>query len=228
MNVRRRSLYLFDIDGTLINTGGAGSKAMKGAFAGIWGRRDAFDGIEFSGRTDRAILRDALRRMGQADERFDNPFVHDLQRFKRAYFRRLRITLQECDGRLLPGVVELLEAMKSDDSATVALGTGNFRTGAAMKLRHYRVWDYFCAGGFGDRAESREDMIGEALRACRPFGAHDTVFVIGDTVHDMACAKAHGAVAVGVTTGPADAATLEAAGADVVLETLRDAAEHIL
>jgi len=219
-----RRLYLFDIDGTLINSGGAGSRAMKRAFQALWRVEDGFTGIEFSGRTDRVILRDAWA----ATARSDNPFVHDLQRFKRAYFRRLGATLQECDGTLLPGVVELLETLNADENATIALGTGNFRTGAAMKLRHYGVWDYFCAGGFGDRAESREDMIGEALRACRPFGSHNTVFVIGDTVHDMACAKAHGAVAVGVTTGPSDAATLSAAGADIVLETLHEAAKHIL
>jgi phosphoglycolate phosphatase-like HAD superfamily hydrolase len=222
--MKGRRLYLFDIDGTLINSGGAGSRAMKRAFQALWRVEDGFSGIEFSGRTDRVILRDAWA----AAARSTNPFDHDLQRFKRAYFRRLGTTLKESAGRLLPGVVELLDELKSRGNSTVALGTGNFRRGALMKLRHYGVWHYFAGGGFGDRAETREDMIEEALRACRPFGAHDTVFVIGDTVHDMACAKAHGAVAVGVTTGPADAATLEAAGADVVLGSLRDATTHLL
>jgi len=222
--VKGRRLYLFDIDGTLVNTGGAGGRAMSRAFEALWGIEDGFAGIEFSGRTDRLILRDAWTARVESE----SPFDHDLMRFKRAYFRSLATTLDECDGTLLPGVAGLLRTLKTDDGAVVALGTGNFRNGAAMKLRYYGVWDYFRGGGFGDTAENREDMIGQALYACRANGPYDTVFVIGDTIHDMACAKAHGAVAVGVTTGPADAATLSAAGADVVLETLREAPRRIL
>ncbi|HXH21219.1 MAG TPA: HAD family hydrolase [Dehalococcoidia bacterium] len=218
-----RRLYLFDIDGTLLNSGGAGSRAMRRAFSSLWGVEDGFTGIEFSGRTDRVILRDAWA----AHVEPLRPFEEDLQRFKRAYFRRLRSTLEECEGAVLPGVVETLAALADDPQATVALGTGNFRRGAELKLTYYGIWDYFCGGGFGDRAERREDMIAEALRACRPYGRFDTVFVIGDTVHDMTCAKAHGAVAVGVTTGPCDAAALEAAGADIVLDSLVGAAREL-
>jgi phosphoglycolate phosphatase-like HAD superfamily hydrolase len=218
-----RRLYLFDIDGTLVNTGGAGGRAMKRAFHALWGIEDGFTGIEFSGRTDRIILRDAWAAHVEAAQPFDD----DLRRFKRAYFRRLGTTLRECDGRLLPGVESMLRALSDSDGATVALGTGNFRGGAERKLRYYGIWDYFGGGGFGDRAECREDMIAEALRACGTYGTFDRVFVIGDTVHDMACAKAHGAVAVGVTTGPCDAATLEAAGADIVFESLEGAEKHL-
>jgi phosphoglycolate phosphatase-like HAD superfamily hydrolase len=218
-----RRLYLFDIDGTLINSGGAGSRAMKRAFQALWGVDDGFSGIKFSGRTDRVILRDAWAVHVEGGRTFDD----DLRRFKRAYFRRLATTLHECDGRLLAGVESTLQALSDREGATVALGTGNFRGGAERKLRHYGIWEYFRGGGFGDRAECREDMIAEALRACRVYGSFDSVFVIGDTVHDMACAKAHGAVAVGVTTGPCDAATLEAAGADLVLESLEGAAKRL-
>jgi phosphoglycolate phosphatase-like HAD superfamily hydrolase len=219
-----RRLYLFDIDGTLLNSGGAGSSAMKLAFQALWKRADGFDGIEFSGRTDRAILRDALDKARCSP----NPFDHDVARFKRAYLRRLPRTLRDKPGTLLPGVVETLELLGRDAKATVAVATGNFRRGAALKLRHFGIDHHFVAGGYGDTVESREDMIDQALKACRPFGKHTTVFVIGDTIHDMACARAHSAIAVGVTTGPADRATLEAAGADIVLETMHDARKHIL
>jgi phosphoglycolate phosphatase len=214
-----RRLFLFDIDGTLINSGGAGGTAMRRAFSALWGLEDGFSRIEFSGRTDRAILRDAW----SAHNVSTNSFVHDLARFKRAYLRRLPHTLGECRGTVLEGVIETLQLLGTDADATVALATGNFRNGATLKLRHYGLLDYFCAGGYGDRAETREDMLAEALRACRPLGNHADVFVIGDTVHDVASARAHGAVAVGVTTGPADAEMLSAAGADVVIESMSQA-----
>jgi phosphoglycolate phosphatase len=221
--VSRRNLFLFDIDGTLISTGGAGSQAMRQAFAALWRLEDGFSRIEFSGRTDRAILRDAWTVHGVSR----NPFERDVDRFKRAYLRRLPRTLVECDGRVLPGVVETLELLSDNGNATVALATGNFKRGAGLKLKHYGIAHHFRAGGFGDSAENRVDMLEQALKACRPLGRHGTVFVIGDTVHDIACAKAHAAVAVGVTTGPSDAAALSAAGADVVLETMAEAPKHL-
>ncbi len=219
-----RRLYLFDIDGTLINSGGAGGRAMKRAFAALWGIDDGFTGIEFSGRTDRVILLDAWSAAASSP----NPFERDLARFKAAYLRRLSGTLRECDGTLLPGVVDFLEVLKRDHGAVVALATGNFRQGAARKLAYYGIDGYFRTGGFGDSAENREDMLAQALAACRRLGTFDSVFVIGDTVHDIACARAHKAVAVGVTTGPADATTLAAAGADIVLETMAEAHKHLL
>jgi phosphoglycolate phosphatase len=221
--VKDRRLFLFDIDGTLISTGGAGSLAMRRAFAALWGLEDGFSGIEISGRTDRAILRDAWTAHGLGEGDFEDA----VRRFKRAYLRRLGGTLRECQGAVLDGVRETLELLKGDGRATVALATGNFRRAAALKLGYYGLGDYFCGGGFGDRADDREAMVAEALRACRPFGRFDTVFVIGDTVHDVQCAKAHGAVAVGVATGPAGTAELAAAGADIVLGSMKDASRHL-
>ncbi len=220
-----RRLFLFDIDGTLIQTGGAGSKAMQIAFAALWRREDGFARIEFSGRTDRAILRDALFAQACSDNLFDD----DVRRFKRAYFRRLPQTLAACEGRVLPGVPRLLETLSSQPGASVGLSTGNFRTSAGLKLRHYGIDSYFRFGGFGDRVEERPALVEIAMRAARrAFGNHATVFVIGDTVHDITSAKAHNAVAVGVTTGPSNAEELSRAGADIVLDTLEGAEKALL
>lgn len=214
-----RRLYLFDIDGTLISTGGAGSGAMKAAFAALWRRADGFDGIEFSGRTDRALLKEAL-----VAAKLDDDFEDQLRRFKRAYLRRLPTTLRAYEGRVLPGVVECLDALSTDDGAALAVGTGNFRNGARMKLDYYGIGRYFSAGGFGDHVEDRALMIESGIRAARrQHGAFATVFVIGDTIHDMTAAKANNAVAVGVTTGPASESILSQAGADIVLANLADA-----
>jgi phosphoglycolate phosphatase len=222
---RGKRLYLFDIDGTLISSGGAGGKAMRAAFTAIWRLEDGFRGVEFSGRTDRAILRDALAGAGLYDDHFEE----HLRRFKRAYYRRLQGTLHTSPGSVLPGVVEFIERLREEDGVTISLGTGNFRNSAGMKLRHYGLHEHFESGGFGDRTEDRAELIAQAIRtAGRARGAHSTVIVIGDTVHDVAAAKANGAVAVAVATGTASSETLAASGADVVLDTLETAAQALL
>jgi phosphoglycolate phosphatase-like HAD superfamily hydrolase len=223
---RDRRLYLFDIDGTLINTGGAGSAAMRDAFDAVWGSGDAaFQNIEFSGRTDRAIFRNVLTAAGRD---LSDTFAADLARFKRAYFRRIGPMLRARRGEVLPGVVDLLRLLNADDRATVSLGTGNFRWSGLTKLRHYGIDSHFRGGGFGDRSEERALLIAEGIRAAdRAAGRHATVFVIGDTIHDMTAAKANNAVAIGVLTGPADEATLVKAGADLVLPTLTGAERYL-
>jgi phosphoglycolate phosphatase len=222
MTLNRRRLYIFDIDGTLIVSGGAGGSAMRAAFEALWRRDDGFRGIEFSGRTDLAIFRDACRVCGIDKETSSL----DLKRFKRAYRYRLPTRLRECDGRVLPGVVDILETLSTDPDATLALGTGNFRSTAAIKLRHYNLAHYFQRGGFGDRTEDRAELIADAVRVAeKQAGSHGSVFVIGDTVHDVAAAKANNAIAVAVTTGTQSAEALSAAGADLVLPTLEAATE---
>src|SRR3989304_3969778 len=153
-----RRLYLFDIDGTLVATGGAGSGAMRAAFTAVWGLADGFSGIEVSGPPDPApapFRPDALAPAG-----LDNgAFAADLRRFKRAYFRRLPRMLEASRGRVLPGVEPLLASLAADPRATVALGTGNFRVSAGQKLRHYGLAHYFRVGGFGDSTEDRVALI---------------------------------------------------------------------
>ena len=193
---------------------------MRGAFAALWGRQDGFAGIELSGRTDRALLKEAMLACGLPV----HAFTEALRRFKRAYFRRLTRTLPLSEGHVLPGVTDLLQRLAGDDSATVGLGTGNFRVSAAMKLRYYDIDGYFALGGFGDQVEDRAQMIAQAIAvARRRAGRHAKVFVIGDTINDITSAKLNAAIAVGVATGPASEDVLTRAGADIVLPTLEQA-----
>ena len=224
--MKDRRLYLWDIDGTLINSGGAGSAAMRKAFEALWRRDDGFAGIEFSGRTDYAIFRGVSHAAGHADEEF----ASNLRRFKPAYFRRLPAMLHEKQGHVLPGVEPLLRELSRDDRATQYLGTGNFRNGARLKLRRYGLEPYFDfrGAGFGDSTDSRPEMIADAVRSAnRARGKHHKVFVIGDTPHDVEAAKLNGLVAIAVATGTATAEELSGAGADLVLPTLESALQHL-
>jgi phosphoglycolate phosphatase-like HAD superfamily hydrolase len=221
-----RRLYLFDIDGTLLSTGGAASHAMGLAFERVFRIEDGFKCVTFTGRSDLAILQDALANAGLSNG--DLPGL--ARRFKRAYMSILpHVLLDKGDvGVLHDGVVPLLQRLNADPDATVSLGTGNFRRSALLKLKHYGIAEHFRYGGFGDRTTVRAGIIEQGIRAAnRAVGKHGTVVVIGDTVHDVAAAKANGAVAVAVATGQPTRDELAATGPDILLDSLEDAGKHL-
>jgi phosphoglycolate phosphatase-like HAD superfamily hydrolase len=215
-------IILFDIDGTLVLTGGAGGRAMRRAFHEVFDMDNAFDGIPMPGRTDVSIIRDALARAGLA---------HDdglTARLCERYFHHLSEALHEPHPRkmIMPGVRELLEALQPRDDVFLALLTGNFARSAQLKLEYFDLWRYFRCGAFADDAEDRNHLLPVALQRAvaqgAPPPAADRVIVVGDTPLDVACAAASGARAVAVATGPADGVTLRACGAEVVFEDLSD------
>jgi phosphoglycolate phosphatase-like HAD superfamily hydrolase len=195
------TLLLFDIDGTLVSTGLAGGDAMGRAFEEIHGVADAFAGIEMSGKTDPAILREAWEGAGiDLAER-------DLQAFHDSYVRHLQDTLEE-SGRprhLKPGLPDLLETIAARDDVVLGLLTGNFVTGAQLKLESFGILHYFRIGAYGSDNEDRKALVPVArLRArqyCATYIAPQRVFVIGDTPRDIDCARAHDVQAVAVATG---------------------------
>jgi len=219
-------LVLFDIDGTLVLTGGAGLRAMNRACEEVIGRRDALNGIPVSGRTDWIILHDALARVGRD---LDQPLFEQL---RARYVERLREEIQQ-PGKgfngALPGVSDLLAALQPREDVYLGLLTGNFQEGARIKLQRYDLWRYFRCGAFGDDAADRNALVpvavDRALACGVPHLLSADVIVVGDTPHDVACAKAAGATAVGVATGGFTANELRACGAPIVFETLRDTEE---
>jgi phosphoglycolate phosphatase-like HAD superfamily hydrolase len=219
-------LVLFDIDGTLIRTAGAGLRGMNAAFARLYGVEAALAGIPFAGRTDCAIVGDALRRIGR------EPAAEEIRRVRAAYVDDLRVEIQRhmadpCE--VLPGVEALLDDLAAVPGIEMGLLTGNFEEGARVKLGHFDLWRRFSFGAFGDEHTERRPLVPVAISRARdagvPIPAPDRVVVIGDTPLDVDCARAHGARSVGVATGPFDREALRAAGADVVFDTLRDASE---
>ena len=213
-------LVLFDIDGTLIWTGGAGSRALTRAFEEWAGIPDGLDGIPVPGRTDTIILADLLRRHGFGADASALDVLQDI------YFRRLAQELAMLPPGMqpLPGVVALLDALAAEPSLTTALLTGNHTRGARLKLERFGLWHYFRLGAFGEDAADRNDLVPVArARAVAaglpPFSRRDVV-VVGDTPLDVACGRAHGATTIGVATGGFGEAVLAEAGADLVLRDL--------
>jgi phosphoglycolate phosphatase len=215
-------IVLFDIDGTLILTGGAGGRAMSRAFEDTFGIPRALDGIPMGGRTDAGILGEAAARAGVMLT------GEDRRRFRERYFECLREALPVAPHpkRVLPGVRPLLDALAPRSDIFLALLTGNCEEGARLKLEHFDLWRYFRCGAFGDEMAERNDLFSVAMERARACGAPDVppteVLVIGDTEADVAVAVAAGARSVAVATGSSSLAALRQCGADVVLEDLAD------
>lgn len=220
-------LVLFDIDGTLIQTGRAGLRGMNAAFRRLHGRDDAMDGISFAGRTDRAIVADAFQAMGIQADAVTTEALRD------AYLGHLIEELGKPvpDSRVLPGVHASLEALEGRDDIALGLLTGNYRRGAAIKLGHFGLWDRFRFGAFGDEHTDRRKLVPVALEeAERALGLRvpaSRAVVIGDTPLDVDCAHAHGALAVAVATGPFSRDELASHHPDLLLDTLEDVASLV-
>jgi phosphoglycolate phosphatase-like HAD superfamily hydrolase len=209
-------LYLFDIDNTLLNSGGAGAKAMTLAFEEIFGVPDAFAGIEYTGRSDIAIFRDAALTHSLD---VNGPFPELLDRFRESYFSFLPQALRQNPGRVMPGMPEVLAALQLTPGAHLGLATGNFSLSARLKLEYYGLERFFQVGGFGEDSDERAEIVARAIERVAALaadaGPHST-FVIGDTPLDVAAALANGVVAVGVATGTFSAEALREAGAGLV------------
>jgi phosphoglycolate phosphatase-like HAD superfamily hydrolase len=216
-------LVLFDIDGTLVLTGKAGLRGMNRALHEVFGQPRALEGIPVAGRTDWAILTDAVRLYGRE---LDEALLDDL---RARYVARLAEEIEhpgEGVKAVMPGIRPALDALAGRDDVLVGLLTGNFIEGARVKLGHFDLWRYFRFGAFGDDAADRNLLVPVAVGRAKAFGWPDVaasdVIVVGDTPADVACAHAAGATAVAVATGGSSVEELRATGAEFVFEDLRD------
>jgi phosphoglycolate phosphatase-like HAD superfamily hydrolase len=217
------TIILFDIDMTLLYSGGAGGMAMRLAFERLYGIEDGFKRVEFSGRTDWGILKDAMREHGLLKPPSDanGAFRAEMARFQETYYSLLPGTLKEASGgRVMPGVPELLAELSKREDALLGLATGNFRKAAFIKIEHFGIGGYLSDGGFGDDAEDRAKVVGKAIE--RVGGPAEQVWVVGDTPLDVLAAHANGAKALGVATGSLSTGELLEAEADVAVDDLSD------
>jgi phosphoglycolate phosphatase len=225
MAAGKKRLLLFDIDGTLIHSGGAGVHALKSAFKERFSITDDLHGIEIAGMTDSGIVVSILNK-------HKIPATNEnVSAFLDSYVHFLSLELPRRKGKLLPGVLELLRRLKSRPHLVLALLTGNVSRGAQLKLEHYGVWHFFEFGAFADDHRDR-NRLGPFARARasekhgREFSASE-IDVIGDTPRDIACGKALGARTVAVATGTWNRDQLAEYHPDFLIDNLSDAEKVI-
>ncbi|MEM1108417.1 MAG: HAD family hydrolase [Planctomycetota bacterium] len=225
-----RTLLLFDIDGTLVDTGGAGLKVLHETAAELFGGELSFEGIDTAGRLDPSLFAEAARNSG-----FDfGP--DDEARLRDAYIANLAEALTQPEGRLraLPGTLALMQqlgkliAERNGDAPVLGCLTGNYGGAARVKLEATGFDpSQFTITAFGDEAPTRPGLTALAIQRYETQYGHPVdpqrVIVIGDTPHDVDCAKAHGCVAFAVATGRFGLQELIAAGADIAVADLCDA-----
>jgi phosphoglycolate phosphatase-like HAD superfamily hydrolase len=194
-----KRLLLFDIDGTLVSTMGAGIESLKIVIERRYGARDDLHDIEIAGKTDSNIAADILKKYHV------DPTPENLGIFLDEYVTHLARLLPELHGRLLPGISEILPRMKAKPDRVLALLTGNVERGAKLKLSHYGIWDFFEFGAYADDHPDRNQLGAFARQRAHQKHGHEfdatQIDVIGDTGHDIACGKAFGARTVAVATG---------------------------
>lgn len=216
-------LVLFDIDGTLLRSSGAGRAAMEHALSEICGTRGS-PAVRYDGKTDRQIVRELLRLEGHADAHIDERMPAVVRR----YLETLRSTLAEAtrETYLFPGVTALLDALEATEHVVLGLLTGNVAEGAALKLvaagldpARFRV------SAFGSDHELRGELPAVALARAKALGLDvpgSNVVVIGDTPSDVTCGNSIGARAIGVATGMYAAPELMQHGAFAAFDDLAD------
>lgn len=211
---------LFDIDGTLVHSGGAGLRALRAAMTAVFGNDAEATQVVTTGRTDRAIVGELFEQHGvEASER-------NWRVYSAAYLEHLREALPVCDGRVLPGIRELLAILADRTDVAVGLLTGNSPQGARHKLEHFGLDDYFAFGGFGDDHANRDDVAKQAMAATQKHlnvtVSPEQVFVIGDTPSDVRCARAVGARAIAVASGWHTAEELRDSQPDLLMHDFAD------
>lgn len=214
-------LLLFDIDGTILLTDGAGTRAANRAFEKIHGLRDAMKGIEAAGKTDPLILREMYGN-GLSRDHTDE----EAGELYREYVLFLEEEVEKSRIEIMPGIPKLLENLSSRKDVVLGLATGNIEQGARIKLRKSGLDAHFSVGGFGSDSGSRETLIRVAIERAKGHlqdsEGFEKVYVIGDTPHDIIHGRAAGAVTVAVATGRYTSTELLEHRPDYLFEHLAD------
>jgi phosphoglycolate phosphatase len=219
----KRKLLLFDVDGTLILTGGLAAGLMAEAVSRVIGSPIQWNITDFVGNTDRSIIQTLLRRNGAIE-----PMLADMtENVLEMYLQNLKIKLKDNSVvQILPGVKPLLRALKKDDRFALALLTGNVEAGARIKLAKNKIIDYFPVGAFGNDALKREYLppfaIQRAEKHFNCFFDKKDIWIIGDSANDIKCAQANHLRSFAVATGHTKMAELESYHPTALIADLKD------
>jgi len=221
----KTKLLLFDIDGTLLTSGGAGERALRLSLKEHFGIEEDLKTVEIAGRTDSGIAQRILEKHG-------TPVTpENVTRFLDGYLHHLAIELTRSKGYLLPGIVDLLNELQKRPHLAIALLTGNLSRGAEIKLTHYGIWNYFEFGAYADDHHDRNQLGKFATtRAREKHGVEfspENIFVLGDTPHDIDCGRAFGAKTVAIATGNFNREQLAAHNPDYLFDDLSNIEEVI-
>lgn len=212
-------LVLFDIDGTLVDSGGAGSRSLDLALKELFSIEKGFYGVSMAGKTDTQIIKEGLIKHGLSAN-------GNIERVIEAYLKHLLREINNDKKHVKPGIHDLLEKLRRKGEAGMGLLTGNLEQGARIKLEPFGLNEYFPSGAFGSDNEDRNKLLPIAVNRFESlFGikieiAHSVI--IGDTPRDVECAHIYGAMCIAVATGPYSLHALIKAGADYVLDDLSD------
>jgi phosphoglycolate phosphatase len=212
-------LILFDIDGTLIDSGGAGTRSLDLALKELFSIDNGFDGISMAGKTDTQIIKEGLMKHGISADGNIGSVV-------KAYIKHLHIEIGNDKKHVKPGIYDLLKKLRIQKDTGLGLLTGNLEQGARIKLEPFRLNTYFPSGAFGSDDEDRNNLLPIAVKRFEEIFRRkleiDSCIIVGDTPRDVECAHIHGAICIGVATGPYSVEDLIEAGADRVFEDLSD------
>ncbi len=228
MTMSRKKLILFDVDGTLILTGGVAMGLMVEAISRVLGHPIHWTVRDFVGNTDRNIIATLLIRNGATETRLERMVETALQ----DYLNHLEQSLRDGKGiQILPGVRELLERLDQEASFHLGLVTGNVFRGAQIKLSRDHLFRYFPVGAFGDDAIKREELpplaIQRAEKHYNCFYRREDIWIVGDSVNDIRCAQAHQLRSLAVATGKIPAEELQQAHPTALVPNLRNTRQII-
>ncbi len=212
-------LVLFDIDGTLIDSGGAGVRSLDLAMKELFSIENGFQGISMAGKTDTQIIKEGLMKHDLSPNGGIDAVIN-------AYLKHLKREIQNDRKHVKPGIYEVLEELRPLQDLGLGLLTGNLEQGARIKLEPFKLNDYFLTGAFGSDDEDRNNLLPIAVKRFKELFRKrieiDNCIIVGDTPRDVECAHIYGAICIGVATGPYSYATLSEAGADYVVHDLSD------